>query len=81
MRDRVSAVLVAIVIVIGGAACPRQTSHRPACRRGTGAILWQQPADLTERDLYYGPWGARRAPIRRRFTRSSSANTPASTWA
>ena len=30
--------------------------------RYPGAILWQQPADLTERDLYYGPWGARRAP-------------------
>ena len=63
MRDRVSAVLVAIVIVIGGAACSR--AKRPIVQPAAavpGAILWQQPADLAERDLYYGPWGARRAP-------------------
>src|SRR5689334_14301749 len=26
------------------------------------ASLWQQPADLSERDLFNGPWGVGRAP-------------------
>ena len=26
------------------------------------AELWQQPRDLADRDLFYGPWGAERAP-------------------
>jgi len=26
------------------------------------AGLWQQPGDLSRRDLLYGPWGSERAP-------------------
>lgn len=27
-----------------------------------GATLWQQPSDLSDRDLFYGPWGRENAP-------------------
>ena len=26
------------------------------------AELWEEPVDLAERDLFYGPWGPERAP-------------------
>ena len=60
---RLSVVLVAIVIALGVAACSgaKRPSLQPQAA-GPGAILWQQPADLSARDLYNGPWGARRAP-------------------
>ena len=33
------------------------------------ASLWQEPADLADRDLFYGPWGPERAPDpRARYT-------------
>ncbi len=31
-------------------------------RANAGALLWQDPADITSRDLYYGPGGKQHAP-------------------
>jgi hypothetical protein len=63
MRCRASVVLIAIVVALNVAACAR--AKRPSVRPSAtvpGAILWQQPTDLSTRDVYYGPWGSRRAP-------------------
>jgi hypothetical protein len=62
-RRRLSVVLAALAIALDEAACAR--AKRPSVQPAAtvpGAILWQQPADLSTRDLYYGPWGSRRAP-------------------
>ena len=37
----------------------RPTFHPPD---SPAASLWQEPHDLAERDLFYGPWGPERAP-------------------
>jgi len=45
------------------AACA--TATRPAAQtpaEARGASLWERPTNLASRDLYYGPWGADRAP-------------------
>jgi hypothetical protein len=58
-----SIVFVIIVMAIGVTSCAgaKRPSLQPAAS-GSGASLWQQPTDLSARDLYYGPWGPRRAP-------------------
>ena len=33
-----------------------------ATAAGPGATLWERPADLSSRDLFYGPWGRDNAP-------------------
>jgi hypothetical protein len=63
MRGRVSVALVAIVVALNVASCARakRPSLQPAAKT-PGATIWQQPTDLPTRDVYYGPWGSRRAP-------------------
>ena len=64
MHRRMLIVSVATAVALNVAACAgraKRPSARPAPAEA-GAILWQQPTDLPARDLYYGPWGSRRAP-------------------
>jgi len=55
--------IVALTAAVGAAACagvpvPKaQTTPAPPA-----ASLWKEPADLAQRDLFYGPWGADHAP-------------------
>ena len=41
-------------------SCSRRI--RPSVTRLATAGLWEHPANLRDRDLFYGPWGAGRAP-------------------
>jgi hypothetical protein len=55
--------LLAIAVALNVTSCAG--AKRPSSRPSTdvpGATLWQTPTDLSTRDLYYGPWGARNAP-------------------
>jgi hypothetical protein len=60
---RVSVALVAVMVALSVTSCAR--AKRPSLQPAAavpGASLWQEPTDLPARDLYYGPWGSRRAP-------------------
>ena len=63
MRHRVALALAAITIAFNASACvgAKRPSVRPS-QSVPGAVLWREPADLSTRDLYDGPWGSRRAP-------------------
>ena len=60
--------LAAVVLVLDAAACAKRTDLQtpPAAAQkssaATAVTLWEQPANLSERNLYDGPWGARNAP-------------------
>jgi hypothetical protein len=63
MSRRLLAVVVVSMVALTVASCGR--AKRPSLRPSApvaGAVLWQQPTDLTSRDLFNGPWGSRRAP-------------------
>lgn len=63
MKRVTRAVLIAI-LAASATACMRGVKA-PALQPTapvTGAILWERPADLASRDLYYGPWGRDHAP-------------------
>src|SRR5688572_5924692 len=68
--NRVSVALVTVVVAVSLTSCVRV--KRPALQptaAPAGASLWERPADLESRDLYYGPWGAQNAPdVRDTFT-------------
>lgn len=49
-----------LVLLLAAAGCALNT--RPTLRPDTMTELWQEPADLERRDLFYGFGGARRAP-------------------
>jgi hypothetical protein len=70
IMNRVSVVLVTAVLAVSLTSCVRV--KRPALQPTAappGASLWDTPADLDSRDLYYGPWGAQNAPdVRDTFT-------------
>lgn len=52
-------ILVALYLPFCGAPAMRLTTHPPGLPR---ASLWTPLADLPARDMYFGPWGAARAP-------------------
>jgi hypothetical protein len=63
MKRVSSAVLIAI-LAVSTTACMRgvkQPALQPTAPIA-GASLWERPADLASRDLYYGPWGQEHAP-------------------
>jgi len=63
MTNRVSAALTAVLVAVTLTSCVRVKA--PASQPSPpvpGASLWVQPSDLARRDLYYGPWGPKRAP-------------------
>jgi hypothetical protein len=61
--NRLFAALLAIMAAVAMTSCVRVKA--PATRpteAPAGASLWQRPADIATRDLFYGPWGRERAP-------------------
>lgn len=61
--QRVSVTLASVILTLTLTSCVRVKP--PASQPSPmvpGASLWQQPTDLKSRDLFYGPWGAERAP-------------------
>ena len=63
MTNRFFAALLATVAVVAMTSCVRVKA--PATRPSAappGASLWERPADIATRDLFYGPWGRGRAP-------------------
>ena len=68
MLRAVPVVVATAVIAFNVAACggAKRPSVQPS-PAAPGAVLWQQPADLPTRDVYYGPWGSRRAPDPKAF--------------
>jgi hypothetical protein len=62
MNPCVAALLVSVAVV-ATTSCVRVKA--PATRPSAappGASLWERPADIATRDLFYGPWGRERAP-------------------
>jgi hypothetical protein len=63
MMQRVSVTFAAVIVAVMLTSCVRV---KPPASQPTqmvpGASLWQRPADLATSDLFYGPWGAERAP-------------------
>jgi hypothetical protein len=61
---RIPAVFVMLVATLALASCAMRvkTPARQATAAEPGATLWERPADLTSRDLFYGPWGRENAP-------------------
>jgi hypothetical protein len=60
---RVATPLAIALLAVSLSACMRV--HRPALQptpSAPGTSLWERPTDIASRDLYYGPWGAERAP-------------------
>lgn len=66
--NRALVFLAAVVLVLNAASCAKRTDLRtpPAAAQkssaAAGVTLWEPPADLSARNLYDGPWGARNAP-------------------
>ena len=61
---RSSAMLVILVATLAASSCATRVkapASRPSAA-GPGATLWERPADLASRDLFYGPWGRENAP-------------------
>ncbi len=63
---RIAAAVMPLVIAVGCARAIRQVTLAGA--RPTVAELWQQPADITQRDLFNGPGGLEAAPRDRTYT-------------
>jgi hypothetical protein len=62
MKQTLAAVTAA-VIGIGAASCVQAKRPVPANTPvPPGASLWQTPGNIAARDVFYGPWGADRAP-------------------
>ena len=64
MMKRILAAAVAIAtLAIAPAACvSAKRPVKPGEPVPSGASIWQEPADLETRDLFYGQWGAEHAP-------------------
>jgi hypothetical protein len=61
---RVFAVFMTLVATAALTSCAMRTKA-PASKATAaepGATLWERPADVTSRDLFYGPWGREDAP-------------------
>ena len=58
---RLSIAFAVLLALLHASSCAKRPSTSVATPV-SGATLWERPADLTTRDLYYGPWGARNSP-------------------
>ena len=61
------AIILSISAVDAGVNVAAQSKKKKQAPRGT-PVLWQRPADISSRDLYLGPGGARMRPDLRRIT-------------
>ncbi len=64
---RLRAAIIAIVLVIPPAPGAAESAHKSGGSdtspvANASAVLWQYPADIASRDLYYGPGGKEHAP-------------------
>lgn len=60
MLHRLSSIAIALVFAAGCAGVPvPQVQNAP---KPPAASMWNEPKDLSSRDLFYGPWGAGHAP-------------------
>jgi len=61
---RTSAALAGFVAAMTFAGCVhvKEPAAHPS-RAVAGASMWKAPANLQAKDLFYGPWGAKRAPL------------------
>jgi hypothetical protein len=55
-------VTIALAALLAGACAGVKVPKAQAAPKTAGASLWVEPTDLAARDLFYGPWGADRAP-------------------
>ena len=64
MKRICAAALVTAAFAMAPAACvsAKRPVEKPSQPVPPGASMWKEPADLESRDLFYGPWGAERAP-------------------
>lgn len=64
MNRRLAAALITATLAMAPAACvsAKRPLEKPSEPAPAGASIWKDPADLERRDLFYGPWGAERAP-------------------
>ena len=63
MMNRFFAGLLAVTAAAAMASCVRVKAPATRPSQGpSGASLWERPADIATRDLFYGPWGRERAP-------------------
>ena len=63
--NRICIALVAASATLSLTSCAQLKSKAPAAQPTAaerGATLWQRPANLQSRDLFYGPWGREHAP-------------------
>jgi hypothetical protein len=61
---RMSAGLVSIATAVAVTACVRVKEPAVRPTRGMpGATLWKDPGNLRTKDVFYGQWGAARAPL------------------
>ena len=61
---RSPAAFVVLVATLALASCAMRVKApaSQATAAEPGATLWERPADLSSRDLFYGPWGRENAP-------------------
>jgi hypothetical protein len=60
---RQSAILAAVAVAFVAISCAGvKTPKLPAAAPPANTSIWIDPADLAERDLFYGPYGAESAP-------------------
>jgi hypothetical protein len=63
MASNVLVIVIPAVLAVYVPTCvPRAVTPTAAPAQARLAELWQDPADVAERDLFYGPWGPERAP-------------------
>jgi hypothetical protein len=62
MREASVAVVVALAIATTSCLLRTERPARQPTAPPPDASLWQRPADLAARDLFYGPWGRDNAP-------------------
>ena len=63
--NRLSSSFAALAVAFASTGCTNMHVKRPTSPMPpvAGATLWEKPTDLARRDLFYGPWGAQRAPV------------------
>ena len=61
------AIILSISAVDAGVGVEAKSKKKKDAPRGT-PVMWQRPADISSRDLYLGPGGARMRPDLRRIT-------------
>jgi len=62
MSTVISIAIVPLFFALWYPFCAKDVSLEPSLTDADLRSLWEAPADLQERDLFFGPWGPERAP-------------------